>query len=556
MIKKIDVEIVTGFLGAGKTTFINVLLGNTLAYGQRVLIFQNEIGEKSIEDKYINSGQVNVGNVISMDIIKSYKPHRIIIEHNGATLLQDLLDTLNQDEIRKNCSISTIFNILDAESFELYLNNMESLIFPPIYNSNLIIMNNFKTMAKKDQVRIKKKIEEINSYAIILGIENINHLEEELLKACILRKKILKNIQTVTKNYFQGEDEKALGSVEAAESNNGKIIMYMILGVLLLFVFNGIRGLTDFNFNLRFTNSFFTIFISIMLEAIPFILLGSFISAVIQVFVSDRVISKVLPKNKFLGIMGASLIGFVFPICECAVVPIARRLMKKGVPASIAVTFMLAVPIVNPVVLLSTYSAFYDRPSVVLLRAGFGILAAVTIGFLIEIVQGKDMPVKGKEFESDSDILCGCGYNHQYSLKRSKILNVLEHTTIEFFDISKYLIIGAVLSSVFQTFVPRSIITPLGMHTVYSIIVMMLLAFVLSVCSEADAFIARTFLNQFTLGSVSAFMIIGPMLDIKNTIMLGASFKKGFVIRLIVYIFSVCYIIGCIINILTTMGVV
>lgn len=92
----------------------------------------------------------------------------------------------------------------------------------------------------------------------------------------------------------------------------------------------------------------------------------------------------------------------------------------------------------------------------------------------------------------------------------------MEHTTIEFFDISKYLIIGAVLSSAFQTFVPRSIITPLGKHTVYSIIVMMLLAFVLSVCSEADAFIARTFLNQFTLGSVSAFMIIGPMLDIKT----------------------------------------
>lgn len=104
-------------------------------------------------------------------------------------------------------------------------------------------------------------------------------------------------------------------------------------------------------------------------------------------------------------------------MCHCSY---SQKAYEKGVPASIAVTFMLAVPIVNPVVLLSTYSAFYDRPSVVLLRAGFGILAAVTIGLLIEIVQGRDMPVKGKEFESDGDILCGCGYNHQYSLKGQK----------------------------------------------------------------------------------------------------------------------------------------
>ncbi|WP_373844993.1 permease [Clostridium sp.] len=554
MIKKINIEIVTGFLGTGKTTFINAFLGNTLSQGERVLIFQNEMGEKSIEDKYINSGQVTLENVISMNVIESYKPHRIIIEHNGATLLQDLLDVLNQDEIRSTCSISTIFNILDAESFELYLSNMEPFIFPPVYNSNLIMMNNFKGMNKEDQWRIKKKVEKINSHAVILGIKDIHCLEEELLKAGIFKNRVFKNIKTIIRDYFYGGNNNDSCHMEETQRSSAKIIIYMILGVLLLFMFNGIREFTDFN--LSFGNSFFVIFISIMLEAIPFILLGSFISAVIQVFISDKFISKVLPKNKFLGIMGASLMGFVFPVCECAIVPITRRLMKKGVPASIAVTFMLAVPIVNPVVLLATYSAFYNRPSVVLLRAVFGILAAVTIGFLVEIVQGREIPVKEEMFQSRGDIFCGCGYSHQYSLKNSKISSVLEHTIIEFFDISKYLIIGALLSSVFQAFVPRNIITSLGKHNLYSIIVMMFLAFVLSVCSEADAFIARTFLNQFTLGSVSVFMILGPMLDIKNTIMLGASFKKGFVIRLIICILSICYIIGCIINILASLGVV
>jgi uncharacterized membrane protein YraQ (UPF0718 family) len=297
-------------------------------------------------------------------------------------------------------------------------------------------------------------------------------------------------------------------------------------------------------------------FISIIIEAVPFILLGAFISAVIQVFVSEKLISRVIPKNKFLGVIGAAFMGIIFPVCECAIIPIARRLIKKGVPANIAVTFMLAVPIVNPVVLLSTYNAFYNKPVVVLLRAGFGIFAAITIGLLIGFTQNpKESPIKSGRFDLDNNGICGCGYDHSYS-NSSKLSSVLEHTIIEFFDISKYLIAGALISSIFQVLIPRSLINPIGSHSLYSVIAMMLLAFVLSICSEADAFIARTFLGQFTLGSVTAFMILGPMVDIKNAIMLGGTFKRGFNARLITYIFFTVYIIGCIINVIESLGVI
>jgi G3E family GTPase len=211
MMRKINIEIVTGFIGAGKTTFINALLSSTLVEGERVLILQGELGEKSIDDKYLNSGQINVENMISIDKIREYKPHRVIIEHNGTAPLQELLDILNQAEMRKIYRISTVYNIIDVETFELYLSNMEALILPCIYSSNLILMNNLENIKKEEQIKIKKKLEELNSYAIIMGIKDITYLEEELWEANIFQRKIFKKVHIALKNYFSGEEKKDFG---------------------------------------------------------------------------------------------------------------------------------------------------------------------------------------------------------------------------------------------------------------------------------------------------------------------------------------------------------
>ncbi|WP_432404066.1 permease [Wukongibacter sp. M2B1] len=322
-----------------------------------------------------------------------------------------------------------------------------------------------------------------------------------------------------------------------------------------------------------YLEGFTIVFLSIILEAIPFVMIGTFISSIIQIFVSEKTIAKIIPKNRFVGLIAASLMGIIFPVCECAIVPIMRRLIKKGVPLHIAVTFMLAVPIVNPVVLASTYYAFSGQTYIVFLRGFLGLMSAILIGHIIGMIQGKNNPLRNNTLHEH--IGCGCGHehahhhhehNHEHDScgieqhhhsvsigKRgvfSTIIDIIEHTSLELYDVGKFLIIGAFLSALMQTFVSRSYIVSIGQGKVLSTIVMMVLAFVLSLCSEADAFIARTFVGQFTTGSIVGFLILGPMTDIKNTLMLSGSFKMKFVVKLITIISLVCFIMAMLVNLI------
>ncbi|MEW9123998.1 MAG: permease [Thermotaleaceae bacterium] len=324
---------------------------------------------------------------------------------------------------------------------------------------------------------------------------------------------------------------------------------------------------------------FSTIFLSIILEAIPFVMIGAFVSSLIQIFVSEETITRIIPKNRFLGLIAAALMGFIFPVCECAIVPIMRRLIKKGVPLHIAIAFMVAVPIVNPVVLTSTYYAFSGQLHMVLLRGWLGFMSAIFIGHVIGLWEGKNNPMKEQPSMVYSGCGCGheehhhdhscCGHHgeegiidlmddavvhhhvHSHGKKKGllgKIVEMMEHTSLELYDVGKYLIMGAFISSLMQTFVERNYLVSIGQGQFSSIAVMLVLAFILSLCSEADAFIARTFLGQFTTGSILGFLIFGPMSDIKNTMMLLGTFKKGFVIRLTILMFSVCFALAMVIN--------
>lgn len=293
-------------------------------------------------------------------------------------------------------------------------------------------------------------------------------------------------------------------------------------------------------------DNFSTIFLSIILEGFPFIILGAIVSSIIQVWVSEETITKLIPKNKFLGLLSAALVGIIFPVCECAIIPIGRRLIKKGVPLNMAVTFMLAVPIVNPIVLISTYYAFWGYSIMVFLRAGFGILAAIVIGYIIgELYKG--YPLKQSiHIHSYKGVCshhnCSCGHNN----KGSNLKQIIGHVSEELYDVGRLFIIGAGISSAMQTFIPRQYIASIGSGSLSSILVMMLLAFILSICSETDAFIARSFASQFTSSSILGFLIFGPMIDIKNTMMLAGSFKIKLIIQLIFLIFTICFIMAVI----------
>jgi uncharacterized membrane protein YraQ (UPF0718 family) len=280
---------------------------------------------------------------------------------------------------------------------------------------------------------------------------------------------------------------------------------------------------------------FTTIFLSIIIEAVPFVLIGVFVSAVIQVFISEDAIARIIPKSTLSGIVLAGLMGLIFPVCECGIVPVARRLMKKGVPATMGIAFLLAVPIVNPVVMAGTYYAFGDI-KVAALRAGAGFIAAVTVALLLARSL-KESPLAASADEvCETEGTCGCGHEHHHHEENGpwqKIMETLTHAGDEFFQMGKYLIIGAVLAATLQSAVYRDVLTSVGQSPVPSTLSMMGLAYGLSLCSEADAFIAATFVKSFTLPSILAFLIYGPMLDIKQTMMLMTTFKRSFVFRLI-----------------------
>jgi uncharacterized protein len=294
--------------------------------------------------------------------------------------------------------------------------------------------------------------------------------------------------------------------------------------------------------------NFSTIFISIVLEALPFVMIGVIISSLIQLFVSEEMISRIIPRNLFAGLIVASLMGFVFPICECANVPVTRRLVRKGVPLHIGITFMMAVAIVNPVVLLSTYYAFGGNMHVVILRTVLGLSSALIIGWTVSVLPKKESYLK--EISQEHDCGCahdGCEHTHSRGIKE-KCIAIIDHTGLELYAVGRFLILGAFISAMMQTFLPRPFLMTLGQGPVLSVLVMMALAYLLSLCSEADAFIARTFVGYFSTGSIFAFMLFGPLIDVKNTLMLLEGFKAKFVIILIIITFVVAFSFGIAIN--------
>lgn len=278
-----------------------------------------------------------------------------------------------------------------------------------------------------------------------------------------------------------------------------------------------------------------TIFISIIIEALPFVLIGVFISGLIQMFVTEQMIAKIVPKNRVLAVLYGALIGALFPSCECGIIPIVHRLLKKGVPLHVAIPFMLTGPIINPIVLFSTFIAFGNNWQMVWYRAGFAILIAFVIGIILSF------QYKGK----GTQLLDEDEHNHHHEHPKTlwqKFVGTLNHAVEEFFSVGKYLIIGAFIAASMQIFVKTSVLMELGQTKATSSLVMMALAFILSLCSEADAFIAASFRGTFSTSSLVAFLLIGPMVDIKNLLMLYHTFKKKFIAVLILYIVVLVFI--------------
>lgn len=313
------------------------------------------------------------------------------------------------------------------------------------------------------------------------------------------------------------------------QQKDGKVsrwvqIFFVLLALCLLIFFR----------NAPAFNTMGITFISIVLEAFPFMLLGTFVGGFIEVFVPQEKITRWLPEGRFATVFIAAGLGIFFPVCECAVVPVVRRLLNKGVPLSAAIAFLLGGPIVNPVVAASTAVAYFFDWSIIVNRLAFGYAIAVTTGILMDTFFTKAQAIR-------SDILVSQNFSHHpesadkggsISLRR-KIGGAVNHAANDFFDIGRFLVIGAFLAALIQTMVPRYLFSSVASTPVSSILIMMVLAIVLNLCSEADAFVAASL--QWTLVPISAqlaFMILGPMLDIKLLLMYGRVFRGRAIIVL------------------------
>lgn len=267
--------------------------------------------------------------------------------------------------------------------------------------------------------------------------------------------------------------------------------------------------------------TFLVIATSIVVEALPFVLLGALVSALLEVFVPDRAFASVARLPLRLQVPGAALAGFAMPVCECGSVPVARRLILRGVHPSAGLAFMLASPVINPIVLLSTAVAYQGQAAVemVLARAGLGLVVALSAAAIIarpgaaRLLRPRVRP------------------DHAHDHGGSRLRAVADHLAGDLLFMGRFVIAGAALAAAMQTVVPQSVFTGALTTPLIGAGLLMGLAFVLSLCSEADAFVAVSFI-QFPLGPQLAFLVFGPILDIKLALLYAATFGRGFTLRL------------------------
>lgn len=341
-------------------------------------------------------------------------------------------------------------------------------------------------------------------------------------------------------------------------------------------------------------NSAFTLFLSLLVEAMPFLILGVLFSGVLQYFVSEKWLLSWMPKNPLLGSFVGSCIGFLFPVCECGNVPVARRLLMQGVPSPVAIGFLLAAPTINPIVFWVTWTAFRGQPEIVFYRIGLSLAIATIVGWVFSCqkdlrpflqpnvraaitAREKYLPDLGGESRAEvaglqtggSSLLQSGTFFLGQSNKalpedaagvQAALLDMggqstgtrwrllLDSTIQELRDLAAVLVLGSAIAAAVQVFIPREVVLSLGQGNVSSILAMMLLAVIVSICSTVDSFFALSFASTFTTGSLLAFLVFGPMIDLKGVGLMGSVFKPRAIFYLLALAGGMTFLAALVLN--------
>jgi uncharacterized membrane protein YraQ (UPF0718 family) len=281
-----------------------------------------------------------------------------------------------------------------------------------------------------------------------------------------------------------------------------------------------------------------TIFLGVLIEATPFLLLGVLVSQALALVVRGERGLNWLPRGRFSSLAALAGLGALFPVCECGNVPVARRLITRGVPAAAAMVFLLSAPALNPVVALSTYAAFGDQPSIVAYRLGLTFVVAIAVGLLLSL------------HPRPAELLSRHAARREHqegplpAAWPARVRRFAIGSLGEFVEMGAVLVVGAALAALTQIVVPRATLVGIGQGPVLSVLAMMGLALVLSVCSTVDAFVALAYAGTFSDGSLVAFLVFGPMVDVKSLLLMLTVFSAKTVGLVAVLVAEVVLLLG------------
>jgi len=282
-----------------------------------------------------------------------------------------------------------------------------------------------------------------------------------------------------------------------------------------------------------------TLALSVLIEALPFVLLGVVLSIAVQVWVPQGVIERILPRAGWARRAVLSLVGMFVPVCECGNVPFARGLMMRGVGPADTLAFLVAAPIVNPIVIITTHQAFGFDDGILVARIIGGYLIANLVGWLYSR-HPDPQAMLTERFSRACEI---AAHDHSARTKRS-----LAQFVVELRAVMPALVIGSALAGAVQVLVPRSVLVAIGSNPVLSIVAMVLLAITVAICSNVDAFFALSFAATFSPGSLVAFLLVGPVVDLKMMALLRTTFTTRVIAGLVVVVVLASVAIGIGVN--------
>ena len=500
----IPVYIVTGFIGSGKSTFINEQLQHRKKLGGTACISAEEGAVSLIKEgldlnpdvlSAITPNQPDTYSSIADEIasyIDKVKPKEIWIEWNGMISFHQLEALLYSDKLRHTLQIEKVLYLCTDQFVASILPGLGNDVTSQLYSADCIIT-------------------ETDTHHALLRTYNSD--------AKIITAPTPEKVAELCRN-----------------STWGLIPNLLVIGITAYILL-----VTVFRHDIPYSiHQCFAIITGLIIEAIPFLLLGTIGSTVIRYFVPQRILLKLLGDHSWKSYGAAMVSGLALPVCDCAIIPLFKALTDRGVPLSVALLFMLASPIINPITILSTWYAFPDNPMISVWRIVLGLGVALLVALSFRFIPPSTSMMKAKTAQNLSyeEIVLEASKSKHLNKRR-----LLIHMEKEFSQLLFYFSIAACVLSVVQVYgKPWLINAGITLPDVWAIPILLVLAFFFSVCSTSDAIIGKSLSTLFPMSSVMGFLILGPMLDIKNVYILKQYMPTSFILRLGLTIVVISYL--------------